>query len=35
MNSALIYDVIKSYFTRALDKKIRSGYIVLETTVVM
>ena len=33
--SALTYDVIKSYLTRVRDKKIRNGYITLETSVVM
>ena len=31
MYSALTYDVIKSYFTRVRDKKIRNGYITMET----
>ena len=33
--SALNYDVIKSYLTRVWEKKIRNGYIALETRVVM
>ena len=33
MYSALTYDVMKSYLTS--DKKIRYGYITLETRVVM
>ena len=33
MYSALIYDVMKSYLTRALDKKIRNGCITLEKRV--
>ena len=32
--SALTYDVMKSYLTHASDKKIRNGYITLETRVV-
>ena len=30
-----IYNVIKSYLTRVLDKKIRNGYITWETRVVI
>ena len=33
--SALTYDVMKSYLTRVRDKKIRNGYITLNTRVVM
>ena len=29
--SALTYDVMKSYLTRVRDKKIRNGYITLDT----
>ena len=32
MSSALTYDVMKSYLTRVWDKKIRNGYITLETS---
>ena len=35
MYSALTYDVMKSNLTRVRDKKIRNGYITLETKVVM
>ena len=35
MYSALTYDVMKSYLTRTLDKKIRDAYITLETGFVM
>ena len=31
MRSALTYDVMKSYLTRVRDKKIRNGYVTLET----
>ena len=33
--SALTYDVMKSYLIHDRDKKIRNGYITLETTFVM
>ena len=32
---ALTYDVMKSYLTRVRDKKIRNGFITLETRVLM
>ena len=32
MYSALTYDVMKSYLTSVRDKKIRNGYITLETS---
>ena len=35
MYSALTYDVMESYLTRVLDKKIRNGYNASETKVVM
>ena len=35
MYSALTYDVMKSYLTRIWEKKIRKGYIILETRFVM
>ena len=35
MYSALTYDVIKPYLSRVLDKKVRNGFITLETRVVM
>ena len=35
MHNALTYEVMKSYLTRAQAKKIRNGYITLETRVVM
>ena len=35
MYSALNYDAIKSYLTRVWDEKIRHGYILFETRVVM
>ena len=35
MYSALTYDLMKSYRTRVRDKKIRNGYIELETWVIM
>ena len=30
-----MYDIMKSYLTRVLDKKFRNGYMTLETRVVM
>ena len=35
MYSALTYDVMKSYLKRVWEKKIRNGYITLETKVAM
>ena len=35
MYSALTYDVMESYRTRLWGKKIRTGFITLETRVVM
>ena len=35
MYSASTYDVMESYLTRVRDKKIRNGYITLETRFVM
>ena len=35
MYSTLTYDVITSYLTRVREKKIRNGYMTLETRVVM
>ena len=35
MYSALPYDIMKSYLTHVLDRKIRNGYITMETRVVM
>ena len=34
MYSALTYDVMRSYLTNVCNKKIRNGYITLETRVV-
>ena len=35
MDSALADDVMESYLTRKCDKKIRNGYVTLETMILL